>query len=122
MKFPNSEQVYRVFRGSSELAKALRQAALRTEVTAAAIAAWRTMRPNLDWPGWASLGLAGFVLLGFALRLWAKTISGYSERCRRMAVRAYGSGVDVSFATASIVKADAPPSWSTLPPACPRRI
>lgn len=105
---PRAERVHRIFRGSTELVKWLRQVALFTEVIAALIAGWRIFVPDLSWSGWASFCLALILLSGVALRIWAKSISSFAERCRRVAIRAYALGVDISTAVSISLIGDAP--------------
>lgn len=106
--YPHAEAVHRIFRGSTEFVKLLRQGAVSLEVVAALIAAVRTIAPGLSWHPLASLGLAALVVVGLALRLWAKTVSAHAERCRRLAIKAYGRGEDLSVTLASELKSEAP--------------
>jgi hypothetical protein len=102
------EHVHRLFRGSSEFVKRLLQLALVTEVIAAVVATCRALDPDLPWPGWASLALAGVVLLGVASRMWAKQARAFGERCRRVASSAYAYGLTVPAVTRTSLAAQSP--------------
>lgn len=105
---PNAERVHRTFLGATELVKKLRVMALMTEIASALIAGWRIIRPELDWPGWASMGLTSVIAIGIVLRIWSKSIGAFAERCRRIVIRAYGEGKDISFAMTTSLTSDAP--------------
>src|SRR5687768_6704074 len=114
MSFPsvvslsNAEDLHRAFRGSIELTKRLRLAALITEIVAVSVAAWRTLEPDARWSADASFILALVVVAGVLLRMYSKTTSAFGERCRRMSIRAYSFGTDVQTAAARMTLADEP--------------
>lgn len=106
--YHHAERVHRIFRGSMETVKWLRFLALSTEVISASMAAWRILCPQLEWSGGASLALTTVIAIGVWLRILAKSACSFSERCRRVAIRAYGEGKDVSSVVAGSLTADAP--------------
>lgn len=112
--YPCAETVHSSFQGAAELAKLLRKVALATEVAAASIAALRIFLPDMVWPGWASLALAMVVILGGAVQLWARSVISHADKCRRVSVRAYARGMDISQAKASSLVVDNPAFTSAL--------
>lgn len=106
--YPCAERVHRAFRGSTELAKSLRFAASAAEVISVFIAGLRILMPGMSWSGWASFALAFVVISGVALHMWARAVISFSEKCRRVAIRAYGFGRDVPRAVETLLASDTP--------------
>lgn len=105
---PRTQTIHTLFRGSAEATKRLRQIAVLSELVAAGIASYGVLCGGVLWAGWASLVLLALMLVATALRIWSRGTHSYSERCRRVAARAFAQGRDVGAAVQSGLVADAP--------------
>ena len=103
-----TEQLHRLFRGTAELTKRLRQIALLLEIVAAGVAAWGTLAGSTLWGGWASLVMLLLLVGGTALRIWSRSTHAYAERCRRVSARAWALGQTIGASVHSSILSDTP--------------
>lgn len=103
-----TQSIHSLFRGAAELAKFYRMLAFILELLAAWIAAWRTFNHFELSDGWLSLWIASLLLIGQLLRVYARSIYQFSEKCRRTSVRAFGLQSEVPAAVHSSLECDAP--------------
>jgi len=102
----NTEKVHQLFRGASEVTKTLRLGALACDVLAAVIAI--LVKPK-DPSAWLPLAVLAIAILASGLRAYSSAALGFSQRCRRISLRAYCLGIDVDQQTVSLLDDDAPP-------------
>lgn len=107
----NAENIHLLFRGSSEVAKWLRFLAMLIEIAVATFAATNSLIEIFSPLPWAPAASTFALILALVLRMRARSITAFAEKCRRSAVSAYASGADASAAAWTTAEADAP--WLT---------
>jgi hypothetical protein len=103
---PLAEKVHARFRGSSELSKLMRLAALLVDVVAATFACLGIFG-TLKSP-WVPLSLLVLAVVAALLRGLADAIRSFAQRCRRSSLRALCFDVDIDRVTESNTAVDAP--------------
>ena len=108
------ELVHSLFRGSGELSKLHRFVATIFEV-AAALGAFGALVAGTGWSAaryWPLIA-ATLILASKGLRIRARRIRSFSDRCRQRSIEAFASGNDVEARLCADLKADAPTgaSW-----------
>jgi hypothetical protein len=104
----NTERVHLLFRGGAEVTKALRFGALVCELGAAAIAVVVILVKPKDPSAWLPLCILGITFVGTALRSYSSVAKGFSQRCRRISLRAFCKQEDLDHRLAAMMEDDSP--------------
>ena len=106
----DTQAVHSYFRGAAEISKRCGQAGLVLEVIAAAIVLPGVLRATTFEP-WAPF-VSFLLLAGSAVfRVSADRYKAFSDKCRRISMRAYAWGQEIPVIVSSNIRSDSPP-WA----------
>ena len=104
----DTQEVHDLFRGAAEVSKCVSSLALVGELIAAAIALHGIFFQDTPISLWRPILAFGLAFLTWMLRQYATHVDGFSERCRRLSLRAFARGAVISPSRCSSLRSDAP--------------
>jgi hypothetical protein len=104
-----AERVHVLFRGAAEVTKSLRRGALCCDSLTTGISLYTVLAKPADSSAWLPLGILVIALVGMALRAYSSVANGFAQRCRRISIKAFCMGREVSPVIVSFLDDEAPP-------------